>query len=193
MSYSNNLLGIRINTSNPLNIAKKGDSALAACAQPANVNVGLPAPVASLLAPGEMVTVTGSYDVSTANIVTINGSSLTPASGAIIGTGTFECLLNNNANHNIMNVSFRVVNDNVHPSEKWSNEDYFLTSQNAQNTLIGSISFSSFYPSGNSPITDPSVLKFSISTTGIGTFAGITSVIVDFRNTVRQMYFVCAN
>ncbi len=104
-------------------------------------------------------------------------------------TMLFQIDVNPDGN-NIQTVQWYYLGEKSISEDNLLYETYILSSFGKNGKQIGSITFNGFYPDkGSDGITKTLIYKFTVLGTS-GIYQRITSVIVDFTDHIRKLYFV---
>ncbi len=130
-----------------------------------------------LLDKGEKIMYEGNYNTADRNVQ--NNFSTMP----------FQIDVNQDG-INIRTVQWYYLNEKTKPQNNLLYETYILSSFGKCGKQIGSITFNGFYPDNSTNgITLTKIFKFTVLGTS-GIYQRIISVIIDFTNPVRKLYFV---
>ena len=123
----------------------------------------------------------GNYLLSDEKIINVNLS-------------VFHCNIFN-ANHSVLSIQSYDVDISSVPISStihFLQEQYNIFScvDASYNNTVGSITFGGLYQNnGDDNVTNPSIHKFNVSNK-LGIFNNVNSVIIDYNNNTRHMYFV---
>jgi len=139
-----------------------------------------PIEIKKLLSQNDHICFTGSYNVEDETIYYNFRST------------TAKCNISKNPNnYNLFTSRWFYYLEKSVPNDAFLAESYIISSFDPSKNVIGTISLVGLYLNSvnNGGLTDNKILSLGVASAN-GIFKNVTDVIIDFRNSTRNMYFI---